>query len=266
MSKYYLTEVDKEPHTVYCRHDLMGERILKAHQHTKGQFLYTEGGIVHIITEEKTYFLPARHYIWIPPNTMHTIRTTSVEATMRNLYFEVRDTDSDFFRHTGIYPVNDLLFEMLLYTHRWTGDISPENNAAAYAFTTALKAILPEISTYSLPLSLPYPTDTRLENIVNYMSHNLEEAIRFSDLAKRFGFSERSLARLFQKDMDMSFVQFFTLQRMLKALEYLLEDKKNVNEVAFLVGYNSVPTFSNTFQKVIGLRPSEYVKLRGVSN
>ncbi|RXK87494.1 helix-turn-helix domain-containing protein [Filimonas effusa] len=52
--------------------------------------------------------------------------------------------------------------------------------------------------------------------------------------------------------------------RMLRALELLLEERHTVNETAFKVGYNSVPTFSNTFYKKPGTRPSDYVKLRGV--
>lgn len=58
----------------------------------------------------------------------------------------------------------------------------------------------------------------------------------------------------------MSFIQYFTIKRILKALELLIEKKAPVNEVALAVGYNSVPTFSNTFYKLLGQRPSDYLK------
>ena len=58
---YYLTEVDKQPRSIYCMHDLMGENDVAPHAHHKGQFLYTQGGIVHVVTPQKTYFLPSRH-------------------------------------------------------------------------------------------------------------------------------------------------------------------------------------------------------------
>jgi AraC-like DNA-binding protein len=45
----------------------------------------------------------------------------------------------------------------------------------------------------------------------------------------------------------------------LKAIELLLERKLSVKEVALEVGYNSVPTFSNTFFKFLGQRPSDYL-------
>jgi AraC-like DNA-binding protein len=58
----------------------------------------------------------------------------------------------------------------------------------------------------------------------------------------------------------MSFIQYYTILRMLTALKLLLDEKLSVNEVALKVGYSSLPTFSNTFNKVIGVRPSDYVK------
>jgi AraC-like DNA-binding protein len=57
----------------------------------------------------------------------------------------------------------------------------------------------------------------------------------------------------------MSFIQYFTIRRILKAIELLLEKKLSISEVARTVGYNSVPTFSNTFFKILGQRPSDYL-------
>ena len=41
----------------------------------------------------------------------------------------------------------------------------------------------------------------------------------------------------------MSFIQYFTIRRIIKSIELLLENKLTVNEVANAVGYNSVPHF-----------------------
>jgi len=57
----------------------------------------------------------------------------------------------------------------------------------------------------------------------------------------------------------MSFIQYFTIRRILKAIELLLEKKIPVSEVSQAVGYSSTTTFSNTFFKVLGQRPSDYL-------
>lgn len=256
--KYYIKNVDTEKDSIYCHHDLMGELLIPTHQHEKAQMLYTEGGIVYVVTESKTYFLPARHFMWIPAGVLHSIHPSSEEVMMRNLYFPVESNEPHLYLQEGIYPVTDVLLHMLLFTNRWNGNLA--KGSRNYDMAKAIKAILPEIVKNNLPLALPFPKDPRLVKLVAFLEHNLTEKIQYSELASRFGFSERSLHRLFQKDMGMSFIQYFTIKRILKALELLIEKKAPVNEVALAVGYNSVPTFSNTFYKLLGQRPSDYLK------
>jgi len=256
--KYYIKEVDIDKKSIYCHHDFMGELLIPTHKHDKAQMLYTEGGIVYVITQTNTYFLPARHFMWIPKGVEHSIHTNSENVIMRNLYFPVKKSEHLFYESEGIYPINDLLLQMMLFTNRLDGNIN--KGTRNYDITKAIKAILPKICINNLPLSLPFSKDIRLTKIVNYLDANLKEPLYFSEISARFGFSERSLYRLFQKDLGMSFIQYLTIRRILKAIELLLEKHLTVNEVALAVGYNSVPTFSNTFYKILGQRPSDYIK------
>jgi AraC-like DNA-binding protein len=244
-------------------HDLMGENGIAAHQHRKGQFLYTEGGIVHVKAEEKTFFLPARHYMWIAPGVLHSIHPGSEAVMMRNLYFPAEKGEGLFYSKTAIYPVNDLLLQMIWFSNRWNGDIDKADKSS-YRFALALKSILPEISFFNLPLVLPYAKDERLKKVIMFMNDHLHEPVIFPKLARHFGFSERSLSRLFHNDVGISFIQYLTFQRIMRALQLLLEDKLSVKEAASGVGYNSIPTFSTTFNRIVGVRPSEYVKMKGV--
>ncbi|UUC44976.1 AraC family transcriptional regulator [Flavobacterium cerinum] len=255
--KYYTKEVDTDKNSIYCHHDLMGELLIPTHKHEKAQLLYTEGGIVYVTTETKTYFLPARHFMWIPHNIAHSIHPSSENVMMRNLYFPVDKNEHSFYDSEGIYPVNDLLLQMMLFTNRWNGNL--KKGSRNFFIARAIKAILPEICETNLPLALPTAKDKRLLKVIAYLDDHLDDTIFFSKLAEKFGFSERSLYRLFQKDLGMSFIQFFTIRRMLKAIELLLEKRLPVNEVAIAVGYNSIPTFSNTFYKILGQRPSDYL-------
>ena len=255
--KYYIKEVDADKKSIYCHHDLMGELLIPTHKHDKAQMLYSEGGIVYVTTETRTYFLPARHFIWIPGGVAHSIHPSSEKVMMRNLYFPIEKDEESFYETEGIYPINDLLLQMMLFTNRWNGNL--KKGSRNFIIANAIKAILPEICLTKLPLSVPSPKDTRLLKIIDYLEKNWGDTILFSDLASRFGFSERSLYRLFQKDLGMSFIQYFTIRRILKAIELLLEKKLSISEVARTVGYNSVPTFSNTFFKILGQRPSDYL-------
>ncbi len=263
IDRYYITEVDRYADAIYCHHAVMGEKVIPEHEHKKGQFLYTEGGVVYLNTPSQSFFLPARHYIWIPAGVPHSIHPSTPEVVMRNLYFPVEKGDGDFFRRTAIYPVNNLLMELLMFTNRWNGNISPADDSR-FGIARAFKLLLPELSAGALPLALPYPDDARLKKVVSFLHEHLDADMSVADIARQFGLSERSLSRLFQKELHMTFIQYATILRMLKALKLLLDERMPVNEVANAVGYNSLPTFSNTFTKIVGLRPSEYVKLKGI--
>ncbi len=257
--RYYLTKIDTDPTSIYCHHGTFDESYIPEHSHQKGQFLYTEGGIVYIKTPEQTYYLPSRHYIWIAPGTAHSIHPSTESAIMRNLYFPI-DTPTEFTQTTRIYPVNDLLKNLLDYTATLQGDI--RSSASEFTIVKAFYLLLQQFSNFALPLYLPLPQDERLKEITNYIALHLHQPLKLPEISKKFGISVRSLSRLFTKQLQMSFIEYLTILRILKALEMLLETNKSVSDICIEVGYHSIPTFSNVFYKMVGLRPAAYRKTK----
>ncbi|KVV13757.1 AraC family transcriptional regulator [Flavobacterium sp. TAB 87] len=258
----YLKKVDADKKSIYCHHDLMGELFVPTHQHLKAQLLYTEGDVVFVITDSKSYFLPARHFIWLPSGVAHSIHPKSGKVIMRNLYFPTEANEDVFYQIEGIYPVNDLLLQMMLFTNRWSGDL--KKGTANFVIASGIKAILPQLCLRNLPLELPKAKDERLSKILKFIDNSIGEPILFTRVAEQFGYSERSLYRLFQNDLGMSFMQYYTIRRIIKAIELLLDRKLSIKEIAEKVGYSSVPTFSNTFYKILRQRPSDYLNQTGI--
>jgi len=261
--RLYLTEVDKYPESIYCLHDILGEKSVPFHVHKKGQFVYVEGRGIYIYTDHQSYFLPSRHFMWIPAGLAHSFDVYNSNVLVRNLYIPVIDTDPGFFRKCGIYPVNDLLIHMIVQTSNWSGHIE-KDNLPAYHFVMAFKYMMAESENLALNLAIPTASDQRLKAVLIYLEENIQESDNFPVIARHFHFSERTLSRLFQKDLGMSFVRYNTILKMIKAVQLLLEGRLPVNEIAEKVGYHSIPTFSNSFKKLTGLRPTEFVKMRNV--
>lgn len=259
----YLTEVDKYPESVYCLHDILGEKSIPMHKHNKGQFVYVEGRGMYVYTDEKSYFLPSRHFMWIPAGTVHSLHVYNSNVVARNLYIPQDEQDDCFFKKCGIYPASDLLLLMIKYTSNWLGHIT-QDNLPAYHFVMGLKHVLAEREGMALELALPTATDERLKKILLFMEENVHSHDNFVDIASQFNFSERTLSRLFNKDLGISFGQYNTILKMIKAIQLLLDGSYQVNEVAELVGYSSVPTFSNSFMKMTGMRPTDFTKLKRV--
>jgi AraC-like DNA-binding protein len=262
--KYYISEVDKISTSIYCYHDMMGELLIPSHSHKKAQLLYTEGGIVYVVANKKRYFLPARHFMWIPSDVEHSIHPSSEKVIMRNLYFPKDKDEDEFYNKLAIYPITDLLLELLFFTNRWNGDLVP--NTTDFDVVKAIKLLLPKVCTHQLPLILPYPKDERLIAVIEFIDANLENTIYLPELASQFRFTEKTLSRLFKKDLNLTFVQYLTTKRILKFIQLVLEKKYSISNASIAVGYKSMPTFSNTFYKIMRQRPSDYFKDKKITS
>ncbi len=255
--------VDRYNGGAYFFHLATGEIDTKKHRHNKCQFAYAEGGYLYIEIGAKVWFLPARHYMWIPSGIEHRIWSHSTTVKMFTIYFDAREGEPDFYERTGIYFVNDLLREMILFTSDWEGFIGKEFYNR-YTFAMAIKAILPDINTGHsvLPFNMPLPKDKRLVEVDCYLRSHLDEPLSIEALANKFGMAGRTLSRLFRQDIGMSYVQFLKNIRMIRAFELLVENKTSIREIAFQLGYSSVPTFSNIFYQSTGIRPTGYLESR----
>jgi len=254
----YLQEIDLKPKSVYVVHEKL-ERRLPLHAHTKGQLTYVEGGIAYIYIENKTYIIPARHYVWIPKGMPHFLKVRNAATVTRNLYYYTNDDAKDvFYSKLGIYPVNNLLFEMIVFTESLTGFI--EKKDEGFSFLSAIKDILPKLSTKSFPVALPTTSNTRLRPILLFLSQHFSQENTLESLAARFNIGERTLSRLFQSTMSISFLQYLKLLRVVKAMEMLLQNDMSTSEIAFLTGYNSLAAFSKAFFQLTNIRPSDFGK------
>ncbi len=262
MDQKFIKEVDQNNSEYYLHHVYLDTVETEIHQHKKAQLLYAEGGIVHIFINDKHWYLPARCFMWIPANTDHSILTYSKNGDLYNFYFKTEENENEFYAKTNIYYAEDLLREMFLYTKPWDGVIE-EKDTAKYYFLKAIKAILPEMESNKLPITIqhPFPKDQKLIEIAQFLMLNIEKNYTIDEISKHFGISSRTLSRKFKDNLGMNYVRFLRSLRITKSLELIAENRYNMYEVAMLVGYNSLSSFSNIFQKVSGIRPTEYAQM-----
>ncbi|WP_343606190.1 AraC family transcriptional regulator [Fluviicola sp.] len=254
-----LPEIDVDRNSVFVMHE-KSEKLIPLHTHTKGQLSYVEGGIAYITVDYKTYVVPARHYFWIPQGLPHILRIGYSATVLRSLYFYSHDdANHPFYNTLGIYPASELLIQMINHTEIWDGkNVGPETKN--FEFLVALKNLLPQLNNTALPMILPITEDERMLKIIRYMEQNLSEPISLSTVSAVFNISERTLSRLFQANLHMSFLQYLKTLRIIKALEMLLKTNKSISEIAYSVGYDTLGAFSNTFYTFTHSRPSDLRK------
>jgi AraC-like DNA-binding protein len=255
-----LPEIDNQQDSVFVMHE-KSEKLIPLHVHTKGQLSYVEGGIAYITIDFKTYVVPARHYFWIPKGIEHILRVGQFATVLRSLYFYSHNDHSDpFYRNLGIYPASELLIQMINYTERWDGGHVMKDDEN-FEFLIALKKILPQLSNKSLPIILPITNDERMRAIVKYLEQNLGEPLGLKNVSARFNMSERSLSRLFQSTLQISFLQYLKSLRMIKSIEMILKTNMTISDISYSVGYVNIGSFSNAFFEFTNSRPSDFRRI-----
>ncbi|WP_205509940.1 helix-turn-helix domain-containing protein [Longitalea arenae] len=254
-----LPEIEKQKESVFVMHE-KSEKLIPLHKHSKGQLSYVEGGIAYITCDTRTYVVPAKHYFWIPRGMDHILRIGYSATVLRSLYFYAHDDASDpFYSKLGIYPASELLIQMINYTERWDGrHVSRKDEN--FEFLVALKKILPQLNNKALPIMLPTTDNEQLQRIIKYLEKNMAEKLTIKTVSSHFNISERTLSRLFQANMQMSFLQYLKTIRMVKAIELIVKTQRSISEIAYEVGYVTISSFSDAFQEFTHTRPSDFRK------
>ncbi len=79
------------------------------------------------------------------------------------------------------------------------------------------------------------------------------------DFARELGMSRTQLYRKINAVSGQSVKEFIRIIRLKKAAELLLKREKNISEVAFTVGFNSLWSFTSSFKEYFGISPTKYI-------
>lgn len=228
------------------------------HAHSKGQLLYAENGVTRLYTSNGSFLLPTGHCAWIPAHMIHMVTSPSPHLFLRTIYFTIEPSlKHNFYFELSVFQVSPLLREMIVYTERWAGTKSASAEEASFLKT--LKLILPDLKGAALGLQLPASEHPIVKACIQHLLENLSEKISVEETAKRFNLSTRTLARLFQQELNMSVTSYLKIARIIKAIECLSLPGATVSQTAYSVGYDSVPTFSNNFFEIVGARPHAFL-------
>lgn len=97
-----------------------------------------------------------------------------------------------------------------------------------------------------------------VERAITLMYDRLGEPVTVDDMARAAMFSKFHFNRVFQRATGLSPGRFLAAIRIERAKELLVSTNLNVSDIGFLVGYNSMGTFSSRFSRSVGLSPTAY--------
>ena len=219
------------------------------HSHDWLQLAYATSGVMHIQTKRTTWIVPSRRAVWIPAGLVHQV-VMSGSVTMRTLYFH---PGMKVFESGECMAVNvsNIMHEFIIHICD-LGIVTPnsiENRSLIQFVVCQAKKMSVE------PLMLPMPHDETALRVANSLLADPASAL--SSLAKENLVSLRTLQRVFAVETGMSFGRWRSQARLLSALP-MLEEGRQVTDVAFALGYESLSAFISAFRKFFGVTPAKY--------
>lgn len=228
--------------------DLAASELLAAHSHAWGQVTYALEGVVRVTVGNSSWIVPPLRAIWIPPLALHEVATLE-KARLRALYVHA---DAVPFQRPEcvVLAVSPLLRELIVALSQ------ADEDAPREALLAAL--ILDELSrSATRPIRVALPSDKRLKTLCNTLIADPASTLTLYDWSLRVGASERTLARLFEQDLGLTFGQWRQQVRLAHAAP-LIARGLPLSQVAAELGYASQSAFSAMFKKTFGQSPSAF--------
>jgi AraC-like DNA-binding protein len=94
--------------------------------------------------------------------------------------------------------------------------------------------------------------------VKQYIDSNFATIHSVNEIAEHFFYSREYLSRIFKTAFNISVAQYLSRKRILESLPLI--SKLGAINAGLAVGFHNYQSFINTFKKVMGCLPSEYIR------
>lgn len=217
-------------------------------------------GTLHVMVNDREYFVPEGYACWIPSNTVHALTSCNRRIVLRFFFFspeDAADSKADNFSVHYVCPWASTNFRFIV----GYGPVISRDDTELYAFCLSFfHTFRKEERQVMLPLrGIDADTPPTLRKAMAYLHVHLADNVKVEDTAKAAGVSPRTLSRLFS-EAGTTFSDYLCYQRVIRALELMADNTMALKEVAYATGFSTPANFNRAFKQVMGVPPSEMRK------
>jgi AraC-like DNA-binding protein/quercetin dioxygenase-like cupin family protein len=242
---------EKRAQIATLMHDYPAGHVIPLHFHDRDQVVYASRGVMTVRTSSGTWVVPTHRAVWIPAAVPHAI-TMSGMVAMRTLYIKPRLARA-LPRECCVINVSSLLKELILHAC----------NCAALKKSIRWQRHLIEVivdqleAIQMIPLQLPNLSDPRAVRVAEVLIADPSDRRPLAQISRTTGASKRTVERLFQDDVGMTFGKWRQQLRLMQAMRFLAEGAK-VTHAALEAGYSTPSAFISMFRRALGTTPAVY--------
>ncbi len=159
--------------------------------------------------------------------------------------------DNDYFHLPEPWKVDEL-YNQIRKCICEEGEVSPVQKLSGLVYLLLLE-LISQTGCEERPVN-------DFDALTKSIRNNLKENYSLSFLAEKMHTTERSLVRLFRKNLKCSPMEYVIRMRLEHAARMLALDHSSMKNIASDSGFNSFSYFSRLFRRYYGMPPGEYRK------
>ncbi|WP_213713102.1 AraC family transcriptional regulator [Cedecea lapagei] len=220
------------------------------HAHEQGQLIYPVSGVAKIRSEQNVWVVAPGHALWLPGRLPHGLEAIGNVVT-HNLYM-TPTASAAFSRHSRSLAITPLFQSLTAAGLEKTTD--PQRSQLLHDLLHNELLRLQDIALCHITL----PHDRRIRQLCDALCSDLSQRETLAWWGKRVGASERTLARLFREETQLSFTEWRQQMHLVEAVCHLARGT-TISNLSSTLGYASSSAFIAMFRKKLGVSPQRYI-------
>lgn len=204
-----------------------------------GDVTYSDSNQTCKLEKDFLYILPTTSPYKMKQNKNNRLECTFIHIDFSPLFLK---------KIIGIKVEKDTLMYFILNSIRKA--IEKKKKRLIISTCLALEVFLTEEKIFSLPPSPIYAG-------VEYMNENFNSSLKINEISQKLGYNPKYFIRLFKKHMEISPYEYIMNLRFKETL-LLFRSDYTLTEIAQMVGYSDLKTFSRAFKNKYGISPQKY--------
>lgn len=100
--------------------------------------------------------------------------------------------------------------------------------------------------------------------IIRYVDEHLYSMNNLADMAKELGYSYNYLSHLFRRKTGMTIQSYVSQKKIQRSVELLGDETLSITEIATMLNYDCIQSFSKAFKRMMNMSPTEYRIKNGI--
>ncbi|KJG02597.1 AraC family transcriptional regulator [Photobacterium angustum] len=228
------------------------------HSHKKCQLVLPLSGYVTCNVSDRVWMMTSNTAVWVPTETPHNIRI-SPGAKVCNLFID--PCIEGLPQQPVMLSISPLLRELITYLCHLDHQHSKIKETGRIIDVLIDQMVLMPTEQFDFPI----PKEPRLHKIAESLLDDPSNRNTVGQWAIRFAMSERTLSRLVNQELGMSFARWRAQLHLILAFKKL-SDGVPVQRISDDLGYESVSAFITFFKNKMGIPPKQYAKQQSSLN